>query len=174
MTDSALAQRPIRAAVFDSILAADQTVSELLAAGFSKDQITVVCSDEHKERFFREFEHQDPAGTNTVESAVIGGAVGATLGGLVTLAGVVATGGVGLLVAGAIITWTGGVAGSLIGAMMSRGFERELANFYDQAVVAGKILVAAEDSGPQQAERLAVAEQILEHAGAAPLPLPEG
>jgi len=78
------------------------------------------------------------------------------------------------LVAGAIVTWTGGVAGSLIGAMMSRGFERELANFYDQAVVAGKIHVAAEDHGPQQAERLARAEHILANAGAEPLPLPEG
>jgi len=174
MTDLTVDQRPIRAAVFDSILSADGAVRELLAAGFTKEQITVVCSDEHKERFFREFEHQDPAGTNTVESAVIGGAVGATLGGLVTLAGVVATGGIGLLVAGAIVTWTGGVAGSLIGAMMSRGFERELANFYDQAVVAGKILVAAEDHGPQQAERLARAEHILANAGAEPLPLPEG
>jgi len=80
MTDLTVDQRPIRAAVFDSILSADGAVRELLAAGFTKEQITVVCSDEHKERFFREFEHQDPAGTNTVESAVIGGAVGATLG----------------------------------------------------------------------------------------------
>jgi hypothetical protein len=173
MVNASVEQRPIRAGVFDSILEADCAVNDLLAAGFTKDEITVVCSDEHKERFFRDFEHQDPAGTSTVESAVIGGVIGAALGGAVTLAGVVASGGIGLLVAGAIVTWTGGAAGTLIGAMMSRGVEGELANFYDQAVVAGKILVAADDQS-HQPQRLAKAEQILARAGAKPLPLPEG
>lgn len=173
MVNTAAEQRPIRAGVFESILDADRAVNELLAAGFTKDEITVVCSDEHKERFFREFEHQDPAGTSTVEKAVIGGVIGAALGGLATLAGVVATGGVGLLVAGAVATWTGGAAGTLIGAMISRGVEGELANFYDQAVASGKILVAADDQS-HQPQRLATAERILARGGAKPLPLPEG
>ena len=53
---------------------------------------------------------------------------------------------------------TGGVAGGLVGAMMTRGVEKEMANFYNQEVTAGKILVGAEDHGPQQCRRLASAE----------------
>ena len=108
MVNTAMEPRPIRAGVFDSILDADRAVNELLAAGFAKDEITVVCSDEHKGRFFHEFEHQDPAGTSTVEKAVIGGVIGAALGGSGDAGRRRSTGGVGLLVAGAIATWTGG------------------------------------------------------------------
>ena len=163
----------IRVGVFDTIPDADRAVHALLNAGFTKEHITVICSDKYKEHFFQAYEHQDPAGTSTAEKAAWGGAIGATLGGLVTLAGVVATGGIGLLVGGAVIAGMGGVAGGLIGAMMSRGVERELADYYDQSVVAGKILVAAEDRSPAVPERLALAEKLLSDAGANPIPLAE-
>jgi hypothetical protein len=105
---------------------------------------------------------------------VTGGAIGATLGGLTALTGIVATGGIGLLATGAIGAWAGGAFGGLIGAMATRGVEKETADFYDQAVVRGKILVAAEDHGPDQQARLAVASRVLDEAGAEPLPLREG
>jgi hypothetical protein len=163
-----------RVGVFDTIPDADRAVHALLNGGFTKEQITVVCSDKYKEHFFKAYEHQDPAGSTTVEKAAWGGAIGASLGGLATLAGVVATGGIGLLFGGAILAGMGGVTGGLIGAMMSRGVEKELANYYDQSVVAGKILVAAEDHSPAEPERLALAEKLLSEAGANPIPLAEG
>src|SRR5688572_6565002 len=89
-------ERPVRAGVFDTVAKTEEAVQRLLAAGFSKDQITVVCSDETKERYFREFEHQQPAGTNTPAAAAIGGTVGASLGGLAAGAVGVATGGLPL------------------------------------------------------------------------------
>jgi hypothetical protein len=58
--------------------------------------------------------------------------------------------------------------------MMTRGIEKETANYYDQAVVGGKILVAVEHHGPQAEKRLAQAEQILAAAGAESVPLAEG
>jgi hypothetical protein len=76
-----------------------------------------------------------------------------------------------------IAAWAGGVAGGLFGAMMSRGVERELANFYQQAVIDGDILVAVEvheDSSAMPGRDLARASQILAEAGAKPLKLPEG
>jgi len=146
----------------------------LLAAGFSKEQVTVVCSDETKERHFHEFEHQEPAGTYTPGAIAAGGAIGATLGALAAVAGGVATGGVGLLFTGGIAAWSGGVVGGLIGAMMTRGVEKELANYYNQAVVAGKILVAAEVREGDDPQMLATAACVLDEAGAEPVPLPEG
>jgi hypothetical protein len=167
-------EKPIRIGVFSNVAAADHAVQNLLEAGFTKDEISVICSDPVKERHFKRFEKEEPAGTYTMPASVTGGAIGAALGGLTALTGVVATGGIGLLGAGAIAAWAGGVFGGLIGAMTTRGVERETADFYDQAVAGGKILVAAEDHGANQQARLAAAAHALAEAGAEPLPLREG
>ena len=67
------------------------------------------------------------------------------------------------------------VAGGLIGAMMSRGVEGELANYYNQAVSLGKILVAVTEHGEQMSPRLQRAAQALAEAGAEhPMQLREG
>lgn len=166
--------KPFRVGVFSTIQAADSAVERLLSAGFTREEISVVCSDEAKERHFREFEHAKPAGTNTPAAVAVGGSIGAALGGLTAIAAGAATGGVGLLVAGGAAAWTGGVFGGFLGAMMSRGTENELANFYNQAVVLGRILVAVEIHGDSAAARLAKAERIFTEVGAEPLPLPEG
>jgi len=165
--------RPIRAAVFASLAAVEQAIKELLDAGFTKDEITVVCSDEAKERHFLEFEHQKPAGSRTPLAAIAGSALGASLGG-VTLAAGFATGGVTLIVIGSAGLMTGTVLGGFLGAMMTRGVEKEIANFYDQEVGEGNLLVAVECHRPRGELLLDRAEQILSASGAKPLPLPEG
>lgn len=167
-------EKPIRVGVFNSVELASDAVKRLLDAGFSKDQVTVVCSDETKERHFREFEHQSPAGTNTPAAVATGGAVGALLAGMTVVAAASVTGGLSLLVAGGVSSWAGGVVGGLVAAMMTRGVEKELADYYNQAVVQGKILVAAEDTGPDPYRMLAHASQIFAELGAEPLALPEG
>jgi hypothetical protein len=58
--------------------------------------------------------------------------------------------------------------------MASRGIEKELANFYDQEIIRGKILVAAEAHGVEGGNLLAVATKVFENAGAEPASLPEG
>jgi hypothetical protein len=167
-------ERPIRAGVFSTVAAADEAVRLLLAAGFSKGQITVVCSDETKERHFREFEHQQPAGANTPAAAAIGGTVGASLGGIAAGAAGIATGGLPLIVAAGIGIWAGAVLGGFLGAMSTRGLEKEAANFYDQAVSEGKLLVTVEEHQSAIEPSLATAEQVFAEAGAEPLPLTEG
>ncbi len=174
MTETDTIDKPVRAAVFSTLTHARMAVDKLRKAGFTNDEITVVCSDETKERYFRKFEHQQPAGANTPLAAALGGAIGATLFGLTTVAAGVATGGVPLVVAGGWGVWTGGVLGGFIGAMLTRGIEREAANYYDQAVVSGKILVAVENAGHPSSARLHEAERILTSAGSEPVSLPEG
>jgi hypothetical protein len=160
--------------VFYNIDDARRAVHDLIEAGFSNNQITVVCSDETKERYFREFDHQQPAGTHTPMATIAGGTIGALLGGLSVVASALATGSLALWAAGPISAWAGGVAGGLVGAMMTRGVEKELANFYQQAVMSGQILVAAEDHSANKERALQRAASILADAGATPLPLPEG
>src|SRR4029078_11075677 len=160
--------------VFDLVEDARQAVQGLLQDGFTQEHITVVCSDETKELYFREFEHQDPAGTFTPRAAIAGATIGALLGGLTVVASAIATRVLALWAAGPITAWAGGVAGGLVGAMMTRGVEKELANFYQQAVVSGQILVAAEDHGANRQTHLAQAAEIFAAAGAQPLQLEEG
>jgi len=162
--------------IFDSVANVRTVIGELLAAGFTRDQITVVCSDEKKIAQFHEFEHQHPAGTSTPMMASAGGIAGATLGGLAALGAVLASGGAPVLVlaSGGLAIWSGGIVGGLVGAMMTRGVEKELADYYDQAVQDGKIIVAAEDESEASAARLHVAEEILIRAGSEPVALPEG
>lgn len=174
MSEPNLNRASLEAGVFSNVEEAAKAVRGLLNAGFTKEQVTVICSDQTKERYFREFEHQEPAGTFTPTAAVVGGSIGALLGGASVAVAAVATGGMALWVAGPITAWAGGVAGGLVGAMMTRGVEKELANFYQQAVVDGQILVAAEDEGPDQLSTLARAAEILKDAGAKPVSLPEG
>ncbi len=167
-------QRPIRAGVFSTVADTKEAVSRLLAAGFTSQHITVVCSDETKERHFREFEHQEKAGSNTPAAAATGGAIGATLGSVAAGAVGLAMGGVPLIVAGGIGLMAGAVWGGFIGAMMTRGIEKEAADFYDQAVQEGKLLVTVEHSPAGGSPNLAEAEAILSAAGAEPVSLAEG
>jgi hypothetical protein len=171
MTTRTVNNLPLEVGVFNSVDDARQAVNSLLDAGFSTEQITVVCSDETKERYFHEFDHQQPAGTHTPTAAIAGGTIGAVLGGMTVVASALATGSLALWAAGPISAWAGGVAGGLVGAMMTRGVEKQLANFYQQSVLNGQILVAAEDHGPHSHERLAEAAAALAAAGALPLPM---
>ena len=167
-------QAPIRAGVFAQVEGARRAVNALLAAGFAPEQITVVCSDEIKERHFKRFEHQRPAGQNAPAAAAAGGSIGAAVGGLATAALGVAVGGPAFAVLGGAGLITGGLVGSFIGAMLTRGMEKEAANFYDQAVQSGKLLVVVEDHRDDSSVRLMQAERVLAEAGAEPMPLMDG
>lgn len=168
------AERTVRAGVFSSVSSADRAVQGLLAAGFTKEQVTVICSDAGKEQHFREFEHQQPAGANTAEAAATGGTLGAAVGGVAAIAVGIAGGGLPLLIVGGAGLLTGSVLGGFLGAMLTRGIEKEAADYYDQAVEQGKLLVTVEQDDVHTEPSLAQAEEIFSQAGAEPVPLVEG
>jgi hypothetical protein len=165
---------PIRAGVFNNSQAVDGVIMELTKNGFRRDQITVVCNAESQKRHFAEFEHQQSAGTFTPGATVVGGTLGATLVGISAVVAGAIFGGIPLIVFAGAGAATGGMVGSFIGAMMTRGFEQEAANFYNQAVLSGKILVTVEDTSPEQEQKLAIASRIIMAAGALPMELPVG
>jgi hypothetical protein len=170
--DPVNAEKPVRVGVFDTVWQAEEAVGRLLSAGFGKDQLSVISSDPSKREAFDDLAEK-PAGSRTFKAAATGGALGAALGGATALAGLLTAGGAGIIAAGALAL-TGTVSGGFIGAMMTRGLEKEAADYYDQAVTEGKVLVAVEEHGQGAAERLARAETILEEAGAEPIPLSSG
>ena len=173
MESSEAIERPFRAGVFPDIPAADRVVEKLLQAGIRPEELSVVCSNEVVQQHFKAFHHEDPAGEHTPKMAAGGSAIGAAIGGLAIAGATLATGGVALVAAGGLALVTGGVVGGLVGAMINRGVEDELANFYDQAVQKGKILVAVEVE-KDESEKLATADRIISENGAELLPLREG
>jgi hypothetical protein len=169
------APSPVRVGVFQRLANADAAVHALSQAGFDEKEITVICPTCAPDDFDH-YKRQEPAGAHTPAAATAGGAIGALLGGLVAITGITLTGGAGLLVAGPMLAAAAGgaVAGGFVGAMMTRGLEPEMANFYDQAVQKGKILVGVECHGEGAQERLHTAERIFSERGAETLSLTGG
>lgn len=172
--DPKVNHKSVRAGIFTSLAAADRAVVALLAGGFSHEEITVLCSDATKERYFQEFEHQQPAGEHASEGVTAGATIGAVGGSLAAIAVGAASGAVPLVIAGAAGLAAGSTMGGFVGAMLTRGSEKELSNFYEQALRDGQILVAVEVHGSSAPARLASASKILAAAEAQPIALPEG
>jgi hypothetical protein len=166
--------RPLRVGIFSAIDKAEMAVKRLLQAGFTKDDITVVCSNREIEARFREFEHQEPAGYYTPQAVATGAGIGAAVGLMGAIALLAFTRDFGSVAMGCIMVGAGVVVGGLFSAMMTRGAEKELANFYDQAAPPGSILVAAESHLDRPEEKLKQAELVLAEAGAEPMQFDEG
>lgn len=154
----------MRVGVFSKISAADRAVERLLEAGFTPDQITLVCSGETHENFFKEYgdSTQNSAGKGEVTS---GATLGATIGGLSAIALGAATGAVPLVIAGIAGASGGSAMGGFVGLMSSKGVERDFLNSCHEQVLAGKLLVSAEDHGEDAETKLAVAQRIFIEEG---------
>jgi hypothetical protein len=130
--------------VFETRDAAERAVSDLRAAGYRDDEISVVAKDERGNTV-----HTDATGhNNAADGAALGVAAGAGVGALASLAvsfGVIpvigpilATGPIAAaLLTGAATAAAGGVAGALIGS----GIPEEDARYYEGEVNAGRYVV---------------------------------
>lgn len=167
-------ETPVRVAVFERLQRADAAVAALCAAGFPTDRISVVCPEERAHEFAAPVEARAPAGSHAAEGVLGGGAIGAVLGGLAAAVGLTASGGMGLLVVGPLVgaSGAGAVAGGLVGAMASRGLEPDLADFYDQEIGRGRVLVAVDTTPAKGVPPAARADEVFAAAGARALDLP--
>jgi len=169
--------KPYRVATFRTVAAADRAIRSLLAAGFSHDELAVVCSDKHKEELLPDVKTPRPDDSYPATAIGIGSAIGATLGGLALVASAFVTGGATLVTTGPVLVGGGAIGGAFAGAMSTRGLEGELGAYYEQAVRLGQILVAVdltkEPNTERRAERLAKAERLLAEVGAEPVALTE-
>jgi len=158
----------VRAAVFHRVEAAAHAVKELLEKGFSRDEISVICSDEIHRRIFQDYDREHAAGSRTGEAVAAALLVSLGLGAAV-LTPLVTAAGVAVAAIGGLTTTAMGA--SFAAAMMTRGVEKELADYYDQAVSKGDLLVAAERRGADQDEMAARAEAVFTESGSKPLKL---
>ena len=174
--------KPVRAAAVPTAEAAARLVERLTAAGFGEAAITVLSSDEQKEAHFRRYEHQDPAGAHSGRAAAVGGLVGLAAGAAAGLLWSALEGWATFWAdplgqaKAAAVTGAGAILGAVVGVMLTRGAEGELADFYDQAVREGAVLVGAavDPDAPAAAARLAAAEAAFAAEGLRPVALEAG
>lgn len=163
------ADKPIRAGIFRTVPHAERAIHDLRAAGFTDEELAVVCSNERKEEQFTDVQRPVPDQSYPVKAIGVGGLAGAAIGGLALAAATAATGGLGVMAA-PVMVGGGAIGGAFTGAMSTRAFEGELGPYYEQVVRHGHILVAVEVKD-QDPDRLAKAERILERAGTDAVPL---
>lgn len=159
--------KKVHVGIYDRIAKADQAVLALVAAGFPKEQITVICPTCTKDKY-EEYHKQEPSGSHTAQGVAAGGGIGALLGGLSAAAVAAASGGTALLVAGPLLAGSGigAIVGGFVGAMMTRGMEPEVADFYDQALESGQILVAVELTDEVTQDQIDRADRVFAATGA--------
>lgn len=154
-----------RAGAFDTVRQADRAIRRLLAAGFSKDQLAVICPEKFQDHFLAEAPQAEAPAADGAGAIAMGGAMGATLGGL-ALAATALTGGVAGVMAGAVLIGGGALAGGFSSLIVSKGYEQEADDSYKQAIERGQIVVGVEVHGEVSDGRLAEAQRILHEAGA--------
>jgi hypothetical protein len=154
------------AGAFDSVAQADRAIRTLLAAGFSSDHIAVICPARFKDHFLPEEPRAEAPAAGAASTLALGGAMGATLGGLALAAATIITGGVAGVVAAAVFVGGGAIAGGFSNLILAKGYEQEADDQYKQAVERGQIVVGVEVPGEDGAGRLEVAKRILDEAGA--------
>lgn len=151
---------PIRLTVCDTADQALEVVRQLKHAKFTPQEITVVCAKDVCEQRLKPFMHEDPAGAHASDALDIAGVSALGLGTAALVVGVLTTAGTALVAIGA---FSGLAIGGTFAALMStRGMEKELADYFDQAVSHGKILVGVETNDPT---RQHIADEILQRGG---------
>jgi hypothetical protein len=146
---------------------AENAVDQLVAAGFRKEDISVLMQDNVGTKDFAHEKHtKAPEGAAT--GAVAGGVVGGALGVLASI-GVLAIPGLGpLIAAGPIIAaltgiGSGGVLGGIIGALVGIGIPEYEAKRYEGRIKAGGILLSVHCDN---VDWIAKAKDVLRQTGA--------
>ena len=152
--------------IFPTRAAAEATVDQLTAAGFSNQDVSVLMSDSSGSKDFpTEKNTKAPEGTAT--GVGVGGAVGGTLG-LLAGIGALAIPGVGPLIAAGPIMGAlaglgvGGAVGGLVGALVGMGIPEFEAKRYEGRVKDGGILVSVHCDSSDEVSR---AKEILKSSG---------
>lgn len=153
--------------IYTSEAIADTAVNQLLAAGFSNEDVSVLMSDVKGARdFAAEKNTKAPEGTAT--GVGVGGALGGALG-LLAGIGALAIPGVGpLIAAGPIMAalaglGVGGAVGGLVGALVGMGIPEYEAKRYEGRLKEGGILVSVHC---ETSEEVTKAKDLLKATGA--------
>lgn len=152
--------------LFNTPAAASSAVRLLESRGVSSSDISLVAAEGTRRDSFG-IETKSKAAEGAAIGAGLGGAVGALIAGLTTV-GAIATGGVGLLVAGPLVAalagaGAGAAAGGAVGTVVGLNIPENEIKFYDEAFRKGSVLVGVQCHSADDEETI---ESALKSAGA--------
>ena len=144
-------------AIFDTQQQSESALNMLDQAGFTKENVTILMSEDTHGKHFG-IKENSQAEHGAVIGAAAGGLVGAIYLALATV-GTVLIPGLSLLVSGALIgglagLGAGAAAGGFIGAMVGLGVPEHEAKLYEQAIRKGAVLVAVQVNGTDNADQV--------------------
>jgi len=156
------------AGIFDNKIMVDRSVAELLDADFTKDDLSLIMSEQTRNKLFSSTDDEvNRVAKGAASGAVLGTALGALIAGL-TAAGTLVTSGGALLVSGPIVAvlsgaGVGAVSGGIAGALIREGFAATEAKRYEEEINRGKAIVIVHASDDNKAF---TARNTLQNAGA--------
>jgi hypothetical protein len=153
--------------IYSTNSAAERAVDQLVAAGFSQQDVSVLMADRKGSKDFAT-EKNTKAPEGATAGVGVGGAVGGTLG-LLAGIGALAIPGVGPLIAAGPIMGAlaglgvGGAVGGLVGVLIGLGIPEYEAKRYEGRVKDGGVLLSVHCDSSQEVSR---AKEILKATGA--------
>jgi hypothetical protein len=132
--------------IYSTTAQTERAVNELLGAGFSSEDVSVLMPDQQSTREFalkKETKAPEGATAGATTGGVLGGAVGVLVGlGALAIPGLGPLLAVGPLVAGLAGLGAGGAVGGLIGALVGMGIPEFEARRYEGHVKGGGMLLS--------------------------------
>ncbi len=153
---------PYMTALFPDRDNAEHAYEALADRGYTRDDISVMMSDETRTQHFAHGETE--LGNKAAEGAGIGSAIGGTVGAVLAaiVAGVstIALPGIGLVIAGPIAAalagaGAGGLTGGLLGGLIGAGIPEERAKHYEEGIRHGGIVLGVRPRTPDDADYIA-------------------
>lgn len=148
--------------VFEDIKDAERAVVELQERGYTRDEITVLMSEDTRRRYLGqapEIEKGSKAAEGLGTGAAIGGTLGAIAGAIAAVGTSLVIPGLGLVVAGPLAAalagaGAGGAAGGLLGTLIGAGIPEYEAKEYEKRVKGGDVVVGVEARSEDEADEI--------------------
>lgn len=135
--------RPI-VGVFADHMAAERAIADLRDAGFDTNRMGLLMKNREEAK-----QVSNDTGVHTVEGAVTGGVIGGAIGALLAATGTFIIPGIGPFISGGILATAiaGGAVGVIAGGLVGLGIPHEEAQYYENRVRTGSVLVTVDTQG---------------------------
>lgn len=163
-SSTASGQRSVVTATFPNRDSAERAYEDLIARGYTRDDVDVVMTDETRSKHFgKDSGRTTELGSKAAEGAGIGagvgGAVGAALAAVAAVGTSIAIPGLGLVVAGPLAAalagaGAGGAAGGLVGALIGWSIPEERVKQYESSLREGGILLGVRPRSDEDAREI--------------------
>ena len=145
-------------ALFNNKVQAEAAVDAIIKRGYTRDDISIIMSDETRNKHFA-IETGNKAADGTGIGSAVGGVIGATLAAIAAAGTAMAFPPLGIVIAGPIVAalagaGAGGATGGIIGALIGAGIPEHRASVYNAGVHEGGILLGVESKSSDDTKAL--------------------